>query len=148
MITQEPARRDIERWRRIYEQNRKRLTPNRVGGTEVERYFVEKYAPQTFLDAAFIQTVEGNLLSNAVHFEKLALGARPDVAAYRLFGDVLVGIDRTTGFFHVEGSDIRRVAEIWDDLFLYRGLDACDLENFVLVAQYVMLRQRSRARKF
>ena len=142
MITQKATRRDVERWRRIYAQNRDRLTPNRISGIELERYFVEKYAPQPFPDADFVSVVEGNLLDNDVHREKLPAGAQPDVAAYRLDGEVLVGIDRTTGFFHVECADIRRAVAVWDDLFVQRGLDARDLDNFVTTAQYLLLTQR------
>ena len=141
MITQKATRRDVERWRRIYAQNRDRLTPNRISGIELERYFVEKYAPQPFPDADFVSMVEGNLLDNDLHRKKLPAGAQPDVAAYRLDGEVLVGIDRTTGFFHVECADMQRAAAVWDDLFVQRGLDACDLDNFVTTAQYVLLTQ-------
>lgn len=141
MITQKATRRDVERWRRIYAQNRDRLAPNRISGIELERYFVEKYAPQPFPDADFLSVVEGNLLDNDVHREKLPDGAQPDVAAYRLPNDVLVGIDRTTGFFHVECADMQRAAAVWDDLFVQRGLDARDLDNFVTAAQYVLLTQ-------
>ena len=142
MITHKATRRDIERWRRIYEQNRISLVPNRISGTELEHYFVEKYAPQPYADADFLSVVVGNLLENDVHREKLPAGAQPNVAAYRLPHDVLVGIDRTTGFFHVECADIPRAAAVWDDLFVRRGLDARDLSNFVTTAQYLLLTQR------
>ena len=141
MITQKPTRRDVERWRRVYEQNRGSLAPNCISGAELERYFVEEYAPQSYADADFIAVVEDNLLENDVHREKLPAGAQPDVAAYRLPHDVLVGIDRTTGFFHVECADIRRAAAVWDDLFVRRGLDARDADNFVTAAQYLLLTQ-------
>ena len=102
---------------------------------------MEKYAPQPFPDADFLSVVEGNLLDNDVHREKLPDGAQPDVAAYRLPNDVLVGIDRTTGFFHVECADMQRAAAVWDDLFVQRGLDARDADNFVTTAQYLLLTQ-------
>ena len=142
MITHKATRRDIERWRKVYAQNRDRLAPNRISGAELERYFVEEYAPQPYADVDFIAVVDGNLLDNDVHREKLPAGAQPDVAAYRLPHDVLVGIDRTTGFFHVECADIPRAAAVWDDLFVRRGLDARDLSNFVTTAQYLLLTQR------
>ena len=142
MITQKAIRRDIECWRRIYEQNCGSLAPNRISGAALERYFVEEYAPQPYADADFIAVVEGNLLDNDVYREKLPAGAQPDVAAYRLPNDVLVGIDRTTGFFHVECADIPRAAAVWDDLFVRRGLDTHDLSNFVTTAQYLLLTQR------
>jgi hypothetical protein len=46
--------------------------------------------------------------------------------------DIILGIDLETGFFHVEGSSL-----LWDELFAFRGLDAEDLTNFYLVAEYI-----------
>ena len=44
--------------------------------------------------------------------------------------------------FHVESENIEEVIPIHDDLFAYRGLDAEDINNFFLVAEYVKLTQR------
>lgn len=52
-----------------------------------------------------------------------------------------MGIDLTTGEFHVESENIEKVIQIYDDLFAYRGLDAADLKNYFLVAEYIKLKQ-------
>ena len=56
-------------------------------------------------------------------------------------------MDLTTGFFQVESEDPAASARVYDDLFVYRGLDAADLENFFLVAQYVTLSNHGRNAK-
>ena len=50
---------------------------------------------------------------------------------------IFVGVDAATGYFYVEGSE-----ELWDELFVYRGLDELDLRNFALTGQYVDLCRR------
>ena len=65
----------------------------------------------------------------------------PNIQSYKT-GNVLVGIDLCTGEFHVESEDIEEVIQIHDDLFAYRGLDAEDINNFFLVAEYVKLTQK------
>lgn len=47
---------------------------------------------------------------------------------------IFVGLDLATGYFTVEGSE-----RLWNELFLFRGLDERDLKNYVIVAQYIML---------
>ncbi len=77
-------------------------------------------------------------MKNESNREKLPQGAVPQIVAYKAKdSSVLVGIDLVTGFFHIEGKDINRVAEIYDDLFLFRGLDETDIKNYFLVAQYI-----------
>ena len=60
----------------------------------------------------------------------------------RPMNDVLVAIDLSTGEFHIESENIEEVISIHDDLFTYRGLDAEDINNFFLVAEYIKLTQR------
>ncbi len=43
----------------------------------------------------------------------------------------------------VESLNEEKMKEIYDDLFLYRGLDQKDLENFFLVAEYVRLQNEN-----
>ena len=56
-------------------------------------------------------------------------------------GNALVGIDLSTGEFHIESKNIEEVMPLHDDLFIYRGLDEEDLKNIFLVAEYVKLTQ-------
>lgn len=44
----------------------------------------------------------------------------------------IAGIDLTTGYFCVEGS-----SRLWDELYVFRGLDETDIQNFYCVAEYI-----------
>ena len=144
MLTCEPTIEMIEEWKRIYNENRDSLKPNRKSGTEVNAYFCRKYSFEKFESPSFRDVVKFNILENEHEKEKLPQGEMPQIAAYRANDcSVLVGIDLITGFFHVEGADIDGVAQIYDDLFLFRGLDEQDLKNYFLVAQYIQCRNKN-----
>ena len=141
MLTTKPTAKMIKEWLRVYSDYREQLFANNKTGEEVNAYFFAKYKPDTFTQAEFKKVVLYNIMENAHNKEKLPLGVSPNIATYKA-GKILVGIDLVTGFFHAEGEDIAAVAEIYDDLFMYRGLDEKDLDNYFLVAQYVQLKQR------
>lgn len=42
----------------------------------------------------------------------------------------------------MESEDIQKIVSIYDDLFVYRGLDEEDLNNYFLVAEYIKLTQK------
>ena len=138
MLTTEPTLEMIQEWKRIYNENRATLKPNRKNGAEINAYFCNKYSFEIFDSRRFRDVVRYNVMENEHDRKKLPQGAEPNIIAYKDKGSsILVGIDLVTGFFHVEGKDINKVAEIYDDLFVFRGLDASDLNNYFLVAQYV-----------
>ena len=138
MLTSEPTLEMVEKWKRIYRENCDRLNANRRSGEEVNGYFCRNYRYEKLDCPTFRETVKYNILENEPSREKLPKGAVPQIATYRLLDeDVIVGIDLITGFFQVEGEEINRVAEIYDDLFVFRGLDERDVKNCFLVAQYV-----------
>ena len=62
-----------------------------------------------------------------------------DIRTYALENDIYVGINISTGYFHVECEDITRAVPIWDDLFIKRGLSSADINNYVLTGQYLEL---------
>lgn len=134
MITKELTNQDISDMKRIFEENRSSLVPCRKTGTEVDEYFRSRYSFEPFNNSDFIKMVEAGILENGF----LPEGACPDIRSYRI-GDIFVGIDLSSGEFHVEAEDIDRVIPVYDDLFVYRGLGKNDLNNFVLVAEYVRL---------
>lgn len=138
MLTHEPTPELIAEWKRIFESARPHLQPNRKSGIEVDAYFRAHYPHEVFQDAHFCEIAASNILLNEALAEKLPPGMLPEITAYRT-GDVLVGIDLVTGFIHAECEDIEKVIPIHDDLFVYRGLDEADLQNFFLVAEYVSL---------
>lgn len=63
-----------------------------------------------------------------------------DIVSYTLNGDIFVGIDLKTGFFHIESDDVCKSIPIFDDLFITRGLSLDELRNFVIVGQYLELK--------
>lgn len=142
MLTAEPTPELIVQWKRIYAQHRHVLVPNRRSGTEVDRYFREKYPYQLFEDRQFQEIVSLNITENDYFRSKLPYDTLPNIQSYRT-GNVLVAIDLCTGEFHIESENIEEVIPIHDDLFVYRGLDSEDLKNFFLVAEYVTLSKKS-----
>ena len=141
MLTITPTEEMIAEWKRIFEMYHSSLRPNRKSGDEVDQYFREKYPHQIFDNAEFREIVSLNITENDCFSSKLPQNTLPNIQSYKT-GDVLVGIDLCTGEFHVESEDIEEVIQIHDDLFAYRGLDAEDINNFFLVAEYVKLTQK------
>lgn len=93
------------------------------------------------VNRAFKTVVAANIMENEHSYAKMQSGIRPKIRCYRT-GDVFVGIDLISGGFYVEATDMATAVPIYDDLFVFRGLDEDDLENFVLVAEYVKLIQK------
>ena len=138
MLTSEPTPDMINIWKKIYEDNKERLKPNRKSGSEVDSYFKNKYKPACFDSEEFREIIRENILQNQFNKDKLPQGKLPDIALYKVAdGKVIVGIDLVTGFIQVEGEDISEMVKIYDDLFVFRGLDGQDLTNCFITAQYV-----------
>lgn len=141
MITSEMTIEKVEEYRKLYQKRRNALKPSRKSGQEVERYLVDTCNAVRIEHSVFKKVVEDNILTNDFKREKLPNGVRPNVKVYAL-DDVLVGIDTVSGEFHVECNDINKMAEIYDNLFVFRGLDEADLNNFVLVGKYIKCFER------
>lgn len=141
MLTTEPTSEMIAEWKRIFEIHHSALTPNRKSGNEVDRYFRGKYSFQLFDNAEFQEMASLNITENDYFKSKLPRDTLPNIQSYQT-GNVLVAIDLCTGEFHLESENIEEVIPIYDDLFVYRGLDEKDLNNFFLVAEYVKLSQK------
>lgn len=138
MLTTEPTEAMIAEWKAVFQKYRSSLSPNRKSGKEVDAYFRENYPYRRTDSPSMREAVTENILCNEVLREKLEDGQSSEVVTYAV-GEILVGIDLTTGFFQVECEDIGKGETVYDDLFAFRGLDAQDLENFFLVAEYVKL---------
>ena len=141
MLTKEPTSEMIAEWKMIFEKYHSTLTPNRKSGYEVDNYFREKYSYQLFDNAEFQQMVSLNITENDFLRSKLPKGVLPNIQSYQT-GEAFVAIDLCTGEFHVESENIEEVIPIFDDLFVYRGLDEDDLKNYFLVAEYVKLSKK------
>lgn len=141
MLTTEVTQAMIEEWKRIFDIHHSLMTPNRKTGMEVDGYFRNKYSYQILDSPEFKKVVEFNIMENEHSRSKLPKGMKPDINTYCV-ENVLVGIDISSGEFCVECEDIKKAVPIYDDLFVYRGLDDSDLKNYFLVAEYVKLTQR------
>ena len=42
------------------------------------------------------------------------------------------GVELESGFFCIEGSSL-----LWDELYVFRGLDENDIQNYICVAEYI-----------
>lgn len=117
------------------------MLPNRKTGNELDGYFRSKYLYQIYDDIKFKKIVELNITNNEHSLHKLPDQVKPNIKSYCI-DDILVGIDLVSGEFFVECDDVNKVIPIYDDLFVYRGLDEEDLKNYFLVAEYITLTQK------
>lgn len=148
MLTMSPTEEMIKEWKDIYEKHRKVLSPNRKSGLEVDAYFREQYAPVIFDSNEFKKVVEANFLANTYEQEKVPEGKEPQIVCYKIERDnIMVGIDLVTGYIHVESENMNKAEKVYNDLFVFRGLDEKDLENYFLVAQYIKLEKKVRLRE-
>lgn len=132
MITSEVTKEQLQKWQKLFHEKSSVLKPNRISGTELDAYFQKKYIPQILNDNSFKEIISLN--SKEQYNETQAT----NINAY-IIGEVYVGIDLVTGFFQVESEDIQKCIPIYDDLFVTRGLNASDLQNYVLTGQYIEL---------
>ncbi|MFR4251259.1 MAG: hypothetical protein ACLUR9_05760 [Christensenellales bacterium] len=102
------------------------------------RYFRENYAYQRFEKAEALSATLLNFTQDDGDKKMRAEDAYANIRCYRV-EDVLVAIDVCTGNFHVECETIEKAVPIYDDLFVYRGLDEEEIKNFFLAAEYITL---------
>lgn len=138
MIITKPSKEMIEEWKKIFTEHHLKLKPNRKTGIEVNEYFKSKYAYEELNNLGFKRVVELNILENEYRHAKLPNGLLPNIQCYRV-EDVYIGIDVSSGEFYTESKNIKNCIPIYDDLFLFRGLDEMDLQNFYLVGEYIQL---------
>ena len=136
MITYEVDEKKLRFWKELYEKNFNSLKVNRISGRELNIYFQKKYSAEIYDNEKFKEVVHLN--SKEYCYENT--GSINDVVAYTLNGDIFIGIDLKTGFFHIESDDVSKSIPIFDDLFITRGLSEDELQNFVIVGQYLELK--------
>ena len=150
MLTNPPTPEDILRWREIASEYRPRLTPNRRSADEITSYLKSRYPVSSSDDPRLHDVVAQNILLNEFSARKLPPDTPPETRVFLvcnegsgtalytgrdpLYGDspIIVGLEDHTRFFLVEGS-----SALHDELTAFAGLDADDLENYFLVAQYI-----------
>ena len=137
MITSKVDEKKLRFWKELYEKKSKFLKLNRISGSDLNTYFQDKYPAQNYDNEKFKEIVN---LNSKEYFHENA-GNINDIVAYTLNGDILVGIDLKTGFFHIESEDVSKSIPIYDDLFITRGLSKEDLQNYVIVGQFLELKE-------
>jgi hypothetical protein len=150
MLKQEATPELVESWKKTWREYKDRLHPNRKSGAEVAAYLRKNYPTRELSDEKTSRMVALNVLENEVFAVKLPEGAEPLPVCFiiedigegkRLYenrdevfkdGEILIGIDLSSGCFFVEGSSL-----LWDELFVFQGLDERDINNYFYVAEYI-----------
>lgn len=155
MITEELTPEMIEEMKKIYEENKDKLKPNRKSGEEIVEYLLNKYHMEEIIDEDMNEWIVGSVLENEYLKKKLPEGVSPNPVGYYLENcchakelyenqdgvfkglDIIIGVDLSSGFYMVEGS-----SELFDEILAFRGLDEDDLKNYVCVAEYVKAKEK------
>lgn len=136
MLTSKVDEKKLKLWKELYKKYSDSLKPNRISGRDLNIYFQKNYSAENYDNVVFKKVVH---LNSKEYFHENA-GDVNDIVAYTLNGDIFVGIDLKTGFFHIESDDVSKSIQIFDDLFITRGLSKDELQNFVIVGQYLELK--------
>ncbi|MGE5390688.1 MAG: hypothetical protein ACM3PE_06440 [Deltaproteobacteria bacterium] len=150
MLLQEPTPETVEEWKAIYIEYKTKLYPNRKTALEIIEYLKQKYPITEQTKEELKQVVVDNVILNKCYSNKIPNSKMPDAKVFyvenigsgkRLYekqddvfkeNKIIVGVELESAFFMVEGSSM-----LWDELFVFRGLDEDDLNNFYLVAEYI-----------
>ena len=136
MLTSKVDKKKLRLWKELYKKYFDSLKPNRISGRDLNIYFQKNYSAENYDNVVFKKVVH---LNSKEYFHENA-GDVNDIVAYTLNGDIFAGIDLKTGFFHIESDDVNKSIPIFDDLFITRGLSKDELQNFVIVGQYLELK--------
>mgnify|MGYP001263514154 CR=1 FL=1 len=140
----------VERWKEVWNEYKGRLLPNRKDGKEVVEYLKNKYILEELHDDKTKKVVINNVLYNKPYADKLPMGAKLSAVTFivenkdngkflyenqdEVFkgNNIFVGVELESGFFCVEGSSL-----LWDELYVFQGLDEKDIQNYFCVAEYI-----------
>lgn len=161
MITQKPTSEMLTEWKNTFEQHKDLLQPNRKSGTDLLKYLQSNYFLTEITDKKVLTVISENVSRNKIYTEKLPAGQLPLPKAFYLenmgsghkfyfstnkhhpdlwggeITRIFVGVDLCSGFYMVEGSTM-----LWDELRAFQGVDEKDLENYVVVADYISALKR------
>lgn len=155
MLMQEATPEMIEAWKKTWNEYKEKLRPNRKSGAQLVKYLKSKYPLAELHDDEATQVVICNVLENKPYTDKLPAEAKPSAVTFivektgkgkhlydsqdEIFKgiEIFIGIDLESGFFCVEGSSL-----LWDELFVFQGLDEKDIQNYFCVAKYISCLKR------
>ncbi len=150
MLLTEPTPKMIDEWKSTFEQYKARLQPNKKSASEVLEYLKQKYPLVEMPPECAELIVIDNIMMNQCFAEKVSPDSELKVQVFTVKNtgtgkvlyiqqdevfqgcDIIIGIEFETSFIMVEGSSFLK-----DELMAFQGLDATDLTNFYLVAEYI-----------
>lgn len=150
MLLTEPTPEMIDEWKSTFEQYKTRLQPNKKPASEVLEYLKQKYPLVEMPQECAKLTVIDNIMMNQCFAEKVSPDNELKVRVFTVKNtgtgkvlyiqqdeifqgcEIIIGIEFKTSFIMVEGSSFLK-----DELMAFQGLDAADLTNFYLVAEYI-----------
>ena len=151
MIKHLLTKKELTERKELYEKAKHTLTPNKKSGKEILSYLKKHYPTEEIPENGLILH---NLLENDFHRQKL-LGKAPKAILFRIKNegtgkalyekqdeeflgvDILCGIELETSFVFCEGS-----SALMDEMTAFAGLDAFDLENFIVTTEYLFAREK------
>lgn len=156
MLMQEPTPEMVRTWRETYDTYRPKLNPNNKPIQDVIAYLKQNYPVRERTEQNLLPVIIDNVTLNEYYAHKIPSGKPPLAQVFQIENTgkgkslyenqdeifkgctIIVGFELESGYFMVEGS-----SRLWDELFVYRGLDEDDLNNYYLVAEYVACIQKS-----
>ena len=149
MIKHPLTKKELAERKKLYEKAKNTLTPNKKSGKEILSYLKSHYPTEEIPENGLVLD---NL--NDFHRQKLS-GKAPKAILFRIkkegtgkalyenqdeefLGiDILLGIELETSFVFCEGS-----SALMDEMTAFAGLDAFDLENFIVTTEYLFAREK------
>lgn len=157
MLMQEPTPEMVKSWKETYDTYRPKLRPNNKPMPDVIAYLKENYPVIERTEQNILLVIIDNVTLNEYSAHKIPPGKIPLPQVFQIKNTgtgknlyenqdeifkgctIIVGFELESGYFMVEGS-----SQLWDELFVFRGLDEDDLNNYYLVAEYVACVKKSR----
>jgi len=139
----------VQEWKATFEKYHPRLTPNRKSIHEILNILQLKYSLERDDSTRAKRVVEGNVVKN-YYGTRVKKGDPLEIFVFRLKNQgnaihlyenqsaeyqgipIIIGAEAKSGFIFVEGSP-----QLADEITIIQGLDAMELENFYLVANYI-----------
>ena len=154
MIMKEPTKENEKEWKRIYNQYKDKIQPNKKDGADIIKYLKNNYYITEFQSDKLEKVVVNNFRNNKFYSNKLN-DSKPIIRVLKVNNigkgkdlynkqdkefngiSIIVGIELKTSFILIEGSSY-----LYDELIAYVGLDKEDIKNYFLVAQYIKCKEK------
>ena len=131
MITSEPTRQQLDRWRELWLNNKDSFIPDRRSGQQLIDYLAALYPLEETTEADILDMVSENITANSFFAEKLPEGSKPAPRGFyiknegngaRLYesrGEVFAEVERI--IVGVDNKDFERTIRTLYDAFMSEG---------------------------